>query len=131
MFFDDNNKYDKYDEYDEEIDDFDKEEQGSCDCGHGNGHEHDFCDERPSCMCMIMGIKIMKSAVAFENCLCDYLKCQCKIIRKLIRNEQYEIIDNVLKQMSDNLQQIYKIETQVIAKLEKGAIISDCLEPEG
>jgi len=117
----------KIEEYDDEIESMEVEQQGKCGCGHG----HDLCGERPSCMCMIMGIKIMKSAVELENALASYLECQCRIIKRLIRNEQYDIIDNVLKQMSDNLHQIYNIESQIISKIEKGAIIADCLEPEG
>jgi len=86
---------------------------------------------QPSCICMLMGIKIMKSAIHFENTLADYMKCQCRIIRRLIRNEQYELIDDILKEMGDSLHQIYNIESQILTKLEKGAILSNCLEPEG
>ena len=76
--------------------------------------------------CHVLGLKIAKSAVEFEDSVAEYLHCQCMAVKQLICSEQDEKIIPILRSFKENLEQISCIETQLTDKLNNGLCLSNC-----
>lgn len=81
--------------------------------------------------CHVLGLKIAKSAVDFEDSLAEYMHCQCLMVKRLLCSDQDEKVLPMLKSFRDNLEQVCCIETQLLEKLDKGLHLSNCDIEEG